>query len=360
MCGNVKEMQKFLCCYFSDSTMKPEQERVRNLIADTVTLLCRNGLQFQKEMKIQGLLGITLDNSDVFLVQIDEKVANVYESVSATVNNANSESNSAVVSHDEQHRSKRIHPIGASRSLVTRPIRPQSRFGRLSKATQRPKRPRTIEHNLGPSSTPNTTQPYAKRTFMTSDLQYSGSSLLQSDQGINNSNIAIDSRSDNLQVIKTEEDADLIIIDKDSDSMSDEKQAMLGAYMAEVSGSEATMAQNAFSEFSVITANTSMVDNKNAGMQQRDLDSEGFAPAAVRGRSYAHQVHVPGDVDGKDGARFSSSPQMDSQDQQWAFVPYDGLSPPSFSGVQSSSVPVSMAFLFISSNAPCLCDSDVL
>lgn len=337
--------------------MKPEQERVRNLIADTVTLLCRNGLQFQKEMKIQGLLGITLDNSDVFLVQIDEKVANTFESILATVNSANSESNSAVASHDEQHLSKKIHPIGASRSLVTRPIRPQSRFGRLSKATQRFKKPRTVEHNLGPSTTLNTTQSYAERTFTTSDLQYSGSSLLQSDQGINSSNVAIDSHSDNLQVIK-KEDVDLIVIDKDSDSMSDEKQAMLGAYMAEVSASEANMAQNAFSEFSMITANSSMIDIRNAGMQQRDLDSEGFAPAAVRGRSHTHRVHVLGYVDDKDGASFSSSPQMDSQDQQWAFVPYDGLSP-SFSGSQSSSVPVSIAFLFISSNALCLCDSDV-
>lgn len=51
---------------------KPEQERVQHLLQDTVTLLCKNSLQFTKEMKVQGLLGVTLDDSDVFIVHINE------------------------------------------------------------------------------------------------------------------------------------------------------------------------------------------------------------------------------------------------------------------------------------------------
>ena len=54
--------------------MKPDQDRVRMLLTDTITLLCKNGLHFQKEMRIQGLLGITLDNDDVFLVHINESL----------------------------------------------------------------------------------------------------------------------------------------------------------------------------------------------------------------------------------------------------------------------------------------------
>ena len=53
--------------------MKPDQERVRNLLMDTVTLLCKNGLHYKKELRVQGLLGITLDNKDVFVVHINEK-----------------------------------------------------------------------------------------------------------------------------------------------------------------------------------------------------------------------------------------------------------------------------------------------
>ena len=51
---------------------KPEQERVQHLLQDTVTLLCKNSLQFAKEMKVQGLLGVTLDDDAVFVVHINE------------------------------------------------------------------------------------------------------------------------------------------------------------------------------------------------------------------------------------------------------------------------------------------------
>ena len=54
--------------------MRPDQERVRNLLTDTVTLLCKNGLQYQTELRVQGVLGITLDNNDVFIVHINEKL----------------------------------------------------------------------------------------------------------------------------------------------------------------------------------------------------------------------------------------------------------------------------------------------
>ena len=54
--------------------MKPDQERVRALLTDTVTLLCKNGLHFDKQMRVQGLLGITLDDDDVFIVHINESV----------------------------------------------------------------------------------------------------------------------------------------------------------------------------------------------------------------------------------------------------------------------------------------------
>ena len=57
--------------------MRPDQERVRHLLTDTVTLLCKNGLQYQTELRVQGVLGITLDNDDVFIVHINEKLGAV-------------------------------------------------------------------------------------------------------------------------------------------------------------------------------------------------------------------------------------------------------------------------------------------
>ena len=75
-----KKMQIF-CILFSlfitessiePSVMKPDQERVKTLLADTVTLLCRNGLHFQRQLRVQGVLGITVDDTDVFIVHINE------------------------------------------------------------------------------------------------------------------------------------------------------------------------------------------------------------------------------------------------------------------------------------------------
>jgi len=64
--------------------MKPDQERVRSLLIDTVTLLCKNGLSFKGSLKIQGLLGVTIDDNDIFIVQIDEKYTNDASAVLAS------------------------------------------------------------------------------------------------------------------------------------------------------------------------------------------------------------------------------------------------------------------------------------
>lgn len=64
--------------------MKPDQERVRALLSETVALLCKNGLHYRTELRIQGLLGITIDGSDVFIVHLDECVTGTNISVRAS------------------------------------------------------------------------------------------------------------------------------------------------------------------------------------------------------------------------------------------------------------------------------------
>ena len=54
--------------------VKAEQERVRSLLADTITLLCRNGLSYKSHFDISALIGITLDDNEVLLVEIKESV----------------------------------------------------------------------------------------------------------------------------------------------------------------------------------------------------------------------------------------------------------------------------------------------
>jgi len=52
-----------------------EQKRLRDLIVDTVTVLCQSSLQFTSKFSVEGLLGITVDDKDVFLINIHEVVA---------------------------------------------------------------------------------------------------------------------------------------------------------------------------------------------------------------------------------------------------------------------------------------------
>ena len=51
---------------------KPEQDRVGYMLEEMVTLLCKNSLQFNTVMIVQGVIGITLDD-DILVVHINEK-----------------------------------------------------------------------------------------------------------------------------------------------------------------------------------------------------------------------------------------------------------------------------------------------
>jgi hypothetical protein len=44
------------------------------MLSEAITMLCRNGLEFSQEFTVEGLLGITLDSKEVFLVNIKERV----------------------------------------------------------------------------------------------------------------------------------------------------------------------------------------------------------------------------------------------------------------------------------------------
>ena len=54
--------------------LKPEQQRVHSVLMDTISLLCKNSLQYNHSLRIEGVIGITTDDSDVFLVHINETI----------------------------------------------------------------------------------------------------------------------------------------------------------------------------------------------------------------------------------------------------------------------------------------------
>jgi len=52
-----------------------EQKRIRDLITETVKMLCQNSLNFRSKFTVEGLLGITVDDKDVFLINIHEGIS---------------------------------------------------------------------------------------------------------------------------------------------------------------------------------------------------------------------------------------------------------------------------------------------
>ena len=46
--------------------------QIREVLRDTIKLLCKNGLKYNTEFTVEGLLGITIDGNDIVLVNINE------------------------------------------------------------------------------------------------------------------------------------------------------------------------------------------------------------------------------------------------------------------------------------------------
>ena len=54
--------------------LREDQLRVQDLLKETITLLCKNGLSYKACFTIDALIGVTLDDSEVFLVNVKETV----------------------------------------------------------------------------------------------------------------------------------------------------------------------------------------------------------------------------------------------------------------------------------------------
>ena len=54
--------------------LNEEQVKLRALLTEAITVLCKNGLSFHSEVSVEGLLGITLDNQHVFLIPLNETI----------------------------------------------------------------------------------------------------------------------------------------------------------------------------------------------------------------------------------------------------------------------------------------------
>ena len=96
--------------------MKQDHQRVQNMLLSTVSMLCKNGLQFNTELKVEGLIGVTLDNNEVFLVHINEKISSASED--AQITKSGTESVNIVHTDNIQAKRKHSETVAAQKQSV--------------------------------------------------------------------------------------------------------------------------------------------------------------------------------------------------------------------------------------------------
>jgi len=84
--------------------MKTDEQRMRDILVDTIRLLCRTGVEYSRRMRVQGLLGITVDDERVFLISVDDCIArncvDVDDNLREFADEVNTASHSHVTSDD--------------------------------------------------------------------------------------------------------------------------------------------------------------------------------------------------------------------------------------------------------------------
>ena len=63
----------------TSAMLKEDKERMRSLVTETLTLLCKNGLSFNKQFTLNALIGINLDSDKEFHFIVSETFSNSLE-----------------------------------------------------------------------------------------------------------------------------------------------------------------------------------------------------------------------------------------------------------------------------------------
>lgn len=85
--------------------LKPDQKRVKDLLIDTIASLCRDGLTYGENIGIQGVIGITVDKAEVFLVHINQEITSSVEDE----NDVEFKKNSAIQNNNSQRKFNNDH-----------------------------------------------------------------------------------------------------------------------------------------------------------------------------------------------------------------------------------------------------------
>ena len=56
--------------------LREDQLKLQSVLKETITVLCKNGVQFSQGFVIDALIGITTDNQSTFLIKLEETIGN--------------------------------------------------------------------------------------------------------------------------------------------------------------------------------------------------------------------------------------------------------------------------------------------
>jgi hypothetical protein len=123
-------------------SLSEDQLKVKALLAETVTLLCKNGLKYSSELRIEGLIGVTIDNDKILLINFNEGI--ISAKTRAPVTRGKAFPISSTVQPITEDSPARLSPKKRQvRNSKKSPFRPEADCNKLSK---------TIEGTSSPSS----------------------------------------------------------------------------------------------------------------------------------------------------------------------------------------------------------------
>ena len=119
---------------------KNEQDQIRAILVQAIANICRKGLTYHKNFSIEGLLGITLDDEEIFLLNIKETIHHSGYLIASARNN---KLNVATSTPSPSQAAETPKPIGSlrsrrKRSLVASASSPTSTHNTVSTITVMP------------------------------------------------------------------------------------------------------------------------------------------------------------------------------------------------------------------------------
>lgn len=104
--------------------LKEDQEKVKALLSEAITVLCKSGLKYKSELNVEGLIGITIDRNEVVLVSVRETFC-IGGTISAD-SDSGSECSGVRSPNSSRKRKRRKHSSGSASKSARVKSEPES------------------------------------------------------------------------------------------------------------------------------------------------------------------------------------------------------------------------------------------